>query len=71
MNCDGVTVRTIRSERLVEPVCVAAHAPSRRIAVADNGARTVFVFDERGDIEREVGVSVCLSVSAGEAGKSI
>lgn len=49
-------MRTIRSERLVEPVCVAAHAASRRLAVADNGARTVFVFDTHGNIEREVGM---------------
>ncbi|CAH2232804.1 jg16587 [Pararge aegeria aegeria] len=55
INSEGVTVRTIRSERLVEPVCVAAHAASRRLAVADNGARTVFVFDTHGNIEREVG----------------
>ncbi|XP_050351228.1 tripartite motif-containing protein 2-like isoform X1 [Nymphalis io] len=55
INSSGGTVRTIRSERLVEPVCVAAHAPSRRLAVADNGARAVFVFDTHGNIEREVG----------------
>ncbi|CAH0715571.1 unnamed protein product, partial [Brenthis ino] len=55
INSEGGTVRTIRSERLVEPVCVAAHAASRRLAVADNGARSVFVFDTHGNIEREVG----------------
>ncbi|GBP88495.1 Tripartite motif-containing protein 2 [Eumeta japonica] len=52
---DGTTLRVIRSERLVEPVAVACDAPSRRVAVADNGARTVFVFDQRGDIVLEVG----------------
>ncbi|CAG4983022.1 unnamed protein product [Parnassius apollo] len=55
---DGSTVRTIRSERLVEPVCVAADASgaaSRRLAVADNGARAVFIFDAHGNIEREIG----------------
>lgn len=50
---EGETVRTISSPRLVEPVCVAA--ASRRLAVADNGARTVFLFDIHGNIEREVG----------------
>ncbi|OWR44986.1 tripartite motif-containing protein 2 [Danaus plexippus plexippus] len=55
MNAEGETLRTIRSDRLVEPVCVAAHAPSRRLAVADNGARTVFLFDIHGNIEREIG----------------
>lgn len=54
MNAEGETLRTIKSDRLVEPVCVAAHAPSRRLAVADNGARTVFLFDIHGNIEREV-----------------
>ncbi|KAJ2949034.1 hypothetical protein O0L34_g5976 [Tuta absoluta] len=55
VNCDGNTLRTIRSDRLVEPVCVAADIHSRRLAVADNGARTVFVFDSRGNIELEIG----------------
>ncbi|KAL0883183.1 hypothetical protein ABMA27_016625 [Loxostege sticticalis] len=55
VNIEGSTVRTIRSERLVEPVCVAADIASRRLAVADNGARTVFLFDSQGNIEREVG----------------
>ncbi|XP_049873846.1 tripartite motif-containing protein 3-like isoform X2 [Pectinophora gossypiella] len=55
VNNEGSTVRTIRSERLVEPVCVAADARSRRLAVADNGARTVFVFDSTGNIELEIG----------------
>ncbi|RVE49587.1 hypothetical protein evm_005815 [Chilo suppressalis] len=55
VNIAGSTVRTIHSDRLIEPVCVAADAASRRVAVADNGARTVFLFDARGNIEREVG----------------
>ncbi|XP_060803434.1 tripartite motif-containing protein 3 isoform X2 [Amyelois transitella] len=55
VNTEGATLRTIRSERLVEPVCVAAHPASRRLAVGDNGARAVFLFDAQGNIEREVG----------------
>ncbi|XP_045498120.1 tripartite motif-containing protein 2-like [Colias croceus] len=55
VNIDGTTLRTIKSDRLIEPVCVAADVESRRIAVADNGARSVFVFDRHGNIEREVG----------------
>ncbi|XP_047503255.1 tripartite motif-containing protein 3-like isoform X1 [Pieris napi] len=54
VNIDGSTLRTIKSDRLVEPVCVAADIDSRRLAVADNGARTVFVFDGDGNIEREI-----------------
>lgn len=56
MNIDGTTLRTIRSDRLVEPVCVAADAARGRLAVADNGARAVFVFDKHGNIEREVAI---------------
>ncbi|XP_028042999.1 tripartite motif-containing protein 2-like isoform X2 [Bombyx mandarina] len=55
VNTEGTTLRTIRSDRLVEPVCVAADVATRRLAVADNGARTVFVFDRYGNIEREIG----------------
>ncbi|KAJ8731407.1 hypothetical protein PYW07_004571 [Mythimna separata] len=55
VTADGTTLRTIRSERLVEPVCVAADTVTRRLAVADNGARAVFLFDRHGNIEREVG----------------
>ncbi|CAH0585748.1 unnamed protein product [Chrysodeixis includens] len=55
VTADGTTLRTIRSERLVEPVCVAADTVTRRIAVADNGARAVFLFDRHGNIEREIG----------------
>ncbi|CAK1551041.1 unnamed protein product [Leptosia nina] len=55
VNIDGTTLRTIKSDRLVEPVCVAADIDTKRVAVADNGARTVFIFDEDGNIEREVG----------------
>ncbi|XP_052753225.1 tripartite motif-containing protein 3-like [Galleria mellonella] len=55
VNAEGGTVRTLSSERLVEPVCVAADAATRRVAVADNGARAVFLFDAHGNIEREVG----------------
>lgn len=54
VNAEGATVRTIQSPRLLEPVCVAAHAASRRLAVADNAARAVFLFDHHGNIEREV-----------------
>lgn len=57
VNIDGSTLRTIQSDRLVEPVCVAADSATRRLAVADNGARTVFVFDSRGNLELEVRVS--------------
>ncbi|XP_047030528.1 tripartite motif-containing protein 2-like [Helicoverpa zea] len=55
VTADGTTLRTIRSERLVEPVCVAADPVTRRLAVADNGARAVFLFDSQGNIEREIG----------------
>ncbi|XP_045536386.1 tripartite motif-containing protein 2-like [Papilio machaon] len=55
VSVDGCTVRTVRSERLVEPVAVAADVASRRLAVADNGARAVFIFDAHGNIEREIG----------------
>ncbi|XP_026734551.1 tripartite motif-containing protein 2-like [Trichoplusia ni] len=55
VTADGTTLRTIRSDRLVEPVCVAADTVTRRIAVADNGARAVFLFDRHGNIEREIG----------------
>ncbi|XP_075977823.1 tripartite motif-containing protein 3-like isoform X1 [Anticarsia gemmatalis] len=55
VSVEGTTLRTIRSSRLQEPVCVAAHGGSRRLAVADNGARAVFLFDQHGNIEREVG----------------
>ncbi|KAH9644852.1 hypothetical protein HF086_007940 [Spodoptera exigua] len=53
---EGATLRTIRSDRLQEPVCVAADLASRRLAVADNGARAVFLFDSHGNIERELGL---------------
>ncbi|KOB72597.1 Tripartite motif-containing 2 protein-like protein [Operophtera brumata] len=46
------------TKRLVEPVCVAADVTTRRLCVADNGARTVFVFDRHGNIEREIGTGV-------------
>ncbi|XP_041978982.1 tripartite motif-containing protein 2-like [Aricia agestis] len=55
MTSEGCTLRTLRCERLCEPVCVAAHPATRRIAVADNAARCVFLFDERGELEREIG----------------
>ncbi|XP_053609151.1 tripartite motif-containing protein 3-like isoform X2 [Plodia interpunctella] len=55
VNTEGTTLRSIRSERLVEPVSVAADVSCRRIAVADNGARAVFLFDDRGHILREIG----------------
>ncbi|CAG9102301.1 hypothetical protein JYU34_005884 [Plutella xylostella] len=55
ISTDGSTIRSITSPRLVEPVAVACDVTSRRVAVADNGARAVFVFDEHGDIELEVG----------------
>ncbi|XP_063383958.1 uncharacterized protein LOC134670191 [Cydia fagiglandana] len=55
VSVEGSTLRTIKSDRLVEPVCVACDPNGRRLAVGDNGARCVFVFDARGAIEREVG----------------
>ncbi|XP_063536362.1 tripartite motif-containing protein 2-like isoform X1 [Cydia strobilella] len=55
VSVEGSTLRTIKSDRLVEPVCVACDPNGRRLAVGDNGARCVFVFDARGVIEREVG----------------
>ncbi|XP_047991750.1 tripartite motif-containing protein 2-like isoform X2 [Leguminivora glycinivorella] len=55
VSVEGSTLRTIKSDRLVEPVCVACDPHGRRLAVGDNGARCVFVFDARGAIEREVG----------------
>lgn len=55
VSLDGATLRVVHSERLVEPVAVASDVTTRRLAVADNGARTVFVFDQHGNIELEVG----------------
>lgn len=54
VSLEGATLRELRPARLVEPVCVAAANTSRCLAVADNGARAVFLLDERGNIQREV-----------------
>lgn len=55
LTAGGDTLRTLEHAALAEPVACAACETTGRVAVADNGARCVFVFDESGRLEFEVG----------------
>ena len=54
MTKEGVTIRTITSNIMVEPIAVAVDNVNSYILVADNGLGAVLVFDQEGKIIKKI-----------------
>lgn len=58
MSVEGDTINTWGHEAFQEPVAVAVDPTYGHVLVADNGARTVFVFDAEGKFLFQVNILI-------------